>query len=135
MKVFLDANVLVSAVATRGLCADVVREVLLSHQLIISPPLLMEVEKALRGKLGVPPTFISEFILVLKQDALLSSPTVQPEVLLKDKDDLIILSSALSGHADLFVTGDKEVLDLRKIGKIQIVSPRGFWEKLKESKG
>jgi putative PIN family toxin of toxin-antitoxin system len=134
MKVFLDTNVLVSALATRGLCGDVVREVLLSHQLIISLPLLTEVEKALRGKLGAPPTFISEFIQVLKQDALLSSPTVQPEVLLKDKDDLIILSSALSGDTDLFVTGDKEVLDLRKIGKMQIVSPRGFWEKLKESK-
>ena len=102
MKVFLDTNVLVSAVATRGLCADVVREVLLSHQLIISPPLLTEVEKALRGKLGAPPTFISEFIQVLKQDALLSSPTVQPEVLLKDKDDLIILSSALSGSRGSF---------------------------------
>lgn len=135
MKVFPDTNVLVSAVAARGLCADVVREALLSHQLIISPPLLTEVEKALRGKLGAPPTFISEIIQVLKQEALLSSPTVQPEVLLKDKDDLIILSSALSGDTDLFVTGDKEVLDLRKIGKMQIVSPRGFWEKLKESKG
>lgn len=27
MKVFLDTNVLVSAIATRGLCADVLREV------------------------------------------------------------------------------------------------------------
>ena len=134
MKIFLDTNVLVSAVATRGLCADVVREVLLSHRLIISLPLFTEVEKALRGKLGAPPNFISEFIQTLKQDALLSIPTVQPDVLLKDKDDLIILASALSAQADLFVTGDKEILGLQKIGKMQIVSPRGFWEKLKEAK-
>ena len=134
MKIFLDTDVLVSAVATRGLCADVVREVLLSHRLIISRPLLTEVEKALGGKLGAPLIFISEFIQVLKQDALLSTPAIQPEVLLKDKDDLIILASALGGQADLFVTGDKEILNLQKIGKMGIVSPRGFWEKLKEPK-
>ncbi len=40
MRVFLDTNVLVSAVATRGLCADVLREVLLSHQLLVSADLL-----------------------------------------------------------------------------------------------
>jgi len=44
MRVFLDTNLLVSAVATRGLCADVLREVLLSHQLVISPPLLSELK-------------------------------------------------------------------------------------------
>jgi uncharacterized protein len=135
MKIFLDTNVLVSALATRGLCADVVREVLLSHQLILSPPLLTELEKALGEKLGVPPSLISEFIHVLKQDALFSSPTALPDVHLRDENDLIILSCALTGQADLFVTGDKEVLDLRKIGKMEIVSPRGFWERLKESKG
>jgi putative PIN family toxin of toxin-antitoxin system len=132
MKVFLDTNVLVSALATRGLCADVVREVLLSHQLIISAPLLIEVEKALGKKLKIPSNLISEFIRFLEEDAVLSSPSDQPNIPLKDKDDLIILASALAGQADLFVTGDKEILDLRKIGKMEIVSPRGFWEKLKE---
>jgi len=39
VKVFLDTNILVSATATRGLCADVLREVLASHQLIVSDPL------------------------------------------------------------------------------------------------
>ena len=32
MKVFLDTNVLASAAATRGLCADVLREVFASHR-------------------------------------------------------------------------------------------------------
>ncbi len=134
MRIFLDTNVLASAVGTRGLCADVVREVLVSHRLIIFPQLLMELENVLGRKFGVPPNLISDFIHVLKQDAILSSPIHRPDVFLKDEDDFIILSSALSGQADLFVTGDKEILELQKIGKMEIVSPRGFWEKLKESK-
>jgi len=34
VKVFLDTNILVSGVATRGLCADVIRLVLAEHELI-----------------------------------------------------------------------------------------------------
>ncbi len=44
MRVFLDTNVLVSAVATRGLCADVLRETLVSHQLVVSAPLIAELK-------------------------------------------------------------------------------------------
>jgi predicted nucleic acid-binding protein len=111
-----------------------VREVLLSHQLIISAPLLAETEKTLGGKLKIPPSVVSELIQFLKEDSVLSLPANPSDVSLRDKGDLIILASALGGRADLFVTGDKEVLELRKVGPMEIVSPRGFWEKLKESK-
>jgi len=62
MRVFLDTNVLVSAVATRGLCADVLREVLVSHQLVISSPLLNELTNILHSKFGIPFDVITEFI-------------------------------------------------------------------------
>jgi predicted nucleic acid-binding protein len=42
-----------------------------------------------------------------------------------------VLSCALNGKADLFITGDKELLGLIRIGDMEIVSPRTFWEKLK----
>jgi len=44
---------------------------------------------------------------------------------------LTILSCALDGEAELFVTGDNKLLGLRRIGKIEIISPRVFREKLK----
>ena len=61
MKVFLDTNVLVSAVATRGLCADVLRETLVSHQLVISTPLIAELKNILHTKIRIPQEIISEF--------------------------------------------------------------------------
>jgi putative PIN family toxin of toxin-antitoxin system len=131
MKVFLDTNVLASAVATRGLCADVLREVLSSHELIISKPLLKELRQVLQRKFGVPASLISEFINMLQQDTVLADSSDFPDVKIKDNDDLIILAAALTGNADLFVTGDKELLALGKIGNLEIVSPRSFWEKLK----
>ncbi|MGA2315443.1 MAG: putative toxin-antitoxin system toxin component, PIN family [Thermodesulfobacteriota bacterium] len=131
MRVFLDTNVLVSAVATRGLCADVLREVLRHHHLIISPELLTELESVFRKTLGLPQNIIFEFIEVIKQDSQLSVSSPLLNVNIRDKDDLLMLSSALNGGADLFITGDKELLGLQSIKNMGIVSPRMFWERLK----
>jgi len=131
MRVFLDTNVLVSAVATRGLCADVLREVLVSHQLVISSPLLNELSNILHSKFGIPFNVITEFIEMLNQDVILSEQTESAVIDIQDQDDVIILSTALSGGAELFVTGDKEILALGKIQHMEIVSPRKFWEILR----
>ena len=131
MKVFLDTNVLVSATATRGLCADVFREVLTSHQLVISALLLTELERVLREKFGVPDDVITELIKILQQDAHVSTPINLTGIEILDKDDVLILSSAVNGKADLFVTGDKELLELGTVENLEIVSPRVFWERVK----
>ena len=74
MRIFLDTNVLASAVATRGLCADVLREVLTRHDLIISNALLKELKRVLQKKFSVPSQFISGFIAILQQDTILAVP-------------------------------------------------------------
>lgn len=131
MKIFLDTNVFVSAMATRGLCADVLREVLTSHQLVVSDSLLNELKQVLHQKLRVPAMLIDEVIEMLQQDAHFANSKDLADIVIKDKDDLMILSSALNGKADLLVTGDKELLDLGRVEGMDIVSPRMFWEKLK----
>jgi len=131
MRVFLDTNVLVSAVATRGLCADVLREILVSHQLVVSSPLIAELKNILHTKLGIPQQIISDFVEVLTQDSIFSENTELTNIDINDNDDILILSTALNGNAELFVSGDKELLELKKIQSMQIVSPRKFWETLK----
>ena len=130
MKVFLDTNVIVSATATRGLCADVFREILLSHELIVSAPLLTEVSRVLSAKFGASAEMIETVIRILKQDTIFSQPLDPPDVKIQDRDDLLILASALAGKAEVLVTGDKELLTLGSIHNIEIISPRQFWEKI-----
>jgi len=133
MRVFLDTNVLVSAFATRGLCEDVLREVLTTHELVVSSPLLKELERVLRIKFHMPRATVSEILEFLRQETLIARAGAPPDVTLKDRDDLLILSSALRGKAEVFVTGDKELLALRKVKALEILSPSGFWEKLKRA--
>ena len=131
MKVFLDTNVLASAAATRGLCADVVRQVLASHQLFISDQVLNELVNVLRFKFGAAQDLIDDFIWLLQQDSIHALPSQLPKVRLQDKDDLPILGAAIASGAEVLVTGDKELLELGDIEGLEILSPRQFWEKLK----
>ena len=134
MRVFLDTNVLASAAATRGLCADVLREVLTSHELLTSEQVLSELERVLRTKFDVPRDLIDDFMGLMRQDTVLAKPGPLLDIEIDDKDDVPILSAAISAAADVFVTGDKEILDLGQIGRLTILSPRQFWEKLKDQR-
>lgn len=131
MRVFLDTNVLASAVATRGLCADVMREVLTSHELVTSPQVLNELERILRNKFGVSQDLIDDFILLMGQDTVLAKSGELLRIQIRDQDDIPILSAAVAAAAHVFVTGDKELLDIGRIENLKILSPRQFWETLK----
>jgi len=131
VRVFLDTNVLASAAATRGLCADVLREVFASHELLTSAQVLRELRRVLRSKFGVDQDLVDDFISLMRQDTVLARPGEPPGVEIQDQDDVPILSAAISAGADAFVTGDKELLAIGRIEKLAILSPRQFWEKLK----
>ena len=133
MRVFLDTNVLASAFGTRGLCADVLREVLSAHDLLISDVLFQELERVLLQKFKIPASILPEILFLLQQDSVYCQIGALPVVSIKDQDDLPILSCAIEGQAEVFVTGDKELLALKRIGTLLILSPRAFWEHLKGS--
>jgi len=131
MKVFLDTNVLASAAATRGLCADVLREVFASHELFISEQVLNELGGVLKLKFGVGQGLIDDFIWLLQQESAIARTLQLPKVELQDKEDLTILGAAIAAGAEVLITGDKELLALVRVENLEILSPRQFWEKLK----
>ena len=49
---------------------------------------------------------------------------------LPDPDDEVILAAALAGKANVFVTGDKALLNLESVEGLPIITPRGLWESL-----
>ena len=133
MRVFLDTNVLVSAVATRGLCADLVREVLAGHELVVSRQVLNEVGEALRRKLGVDAATADDYVRLLEQDATVARPGPVPDVDLRDRDDLPILGAAVAARVDALVTGDRELVELGLVEGVAVLSPRACWDRLRSA--
>ncbi|MCL4503567.1 MAG: putative toxin-antitoxin system toxin component, PIN family [Deltaproteobacteria bacterium] len=130
MRVLLDTNVIVSAVATRGLCADVFRAVLSAHELVTCAQVLQEVRRILGTKFGVPEPLIAEYLELIGQDAIVADPVDLPDLPIQDKDDAVIVAAAINAGAEVLVTGDHELQSLRNVGKLRIMSPRGFWEEM-----
>jgi len=131
MKVFLDTNVLASALATRGLCADVLREVFSSHDLLTCDEVLEELRGVLRDTFGVPEELIKEVLGLLLRETKIITARRSARIHVKDETDIPILRAALAGEAEVFVTGDKEVQGLGRIERMAILSPREFWEMLR----
>ena len=130
MRAFLDTNVLVSAFATRGLCAELFELVVLEHDLILGRSVLRELSKALQQKVKLPARDTAAIITFLEDEASQLVESSDPAAVDVDRDDAIVLGDAIVGHGEVFVTGDAKILRVGRYGDIRIVSPRGFWELL-----
>jgi predicted nucleic acid-binding protein len=52
---------------------------------------------------------------------------------IRDKDDRWVFASAVEGRAEVFVTGDRDLLDVAGAAPLKIVDPRGFWQLSRKS--
>lgn len=135
MKVFLDTNVLVSAIATRGVCADILPIVVAEHELLVGETVRKELRRVLRDKLHLPANLITEFDDFLKVQGTVIPKAEPVPIKLRDATDVAIVSEALAGGADTLVSGDRDLFEAQPPRGLKIVNPRGFWELLKSHTG
>ena len=132
MRIGLDTNVIVSAVAARGLCADLFQVILLEHELVIGETVLVELRRVLSEKFHVPDATIKTLEGLLRRQAAIVAAESDAAIDGLDSADTAVLHEAAAGSVDVFVTGDRELQDLRQ-SAVQIVSPRGLWDMLRRA--
>jgi putative PIN family toxin of toxin-antitoxin system len=132
VRVALDTNVLVSAVATRGLCADLFNLVLAEHELIVGEAVLAELRKVLRARMRVPGKIIDEYVTLLRQEGTVVKAAGDMLIAIRDEADVVVVAEAIAGKADVLVTGDRDLLDVARKLPIPVLTPRGLWELLRE---
>ena len=59
-------------------------------------------------------------------------PKIKLQMLKEDTEDNKVLECALAARADFIVSGDKHLLELGKFKKTRILTPREFFDSLKE---
>ncbi len=135
MRVFFDTNVLVSAFAARGLCAELLEVVLRNHELVMGRNVLRELEKALLQKVRATPDRCDEALASVTGGAAQIVEAAAPLDCDASPEDALILGEAAAGDADFFVTGDAALLRLKSAGALRIVSPRELWDSMRTSSG
>lgn len=129
MKIVLDTNVLVAALVADGLCRDLVRRRVRSHELCSSEVLLKELATTLRRKFKVTAADIP-WLEEYRAKAILCKPLPLPAPVCRDPDDDLVLATAIEAKVEMIVTGDEDLLILRQYAGIRILSPRQFLEHL-----
>lgn len=141
MKAVLDTNVLVSAmIGPQGAPAAILkawRE--REFQLVTSSLLVAEAGNVLRRRRIQKFTGLSlEDVEELLDDLLATAVVVEPsgvlDVIASDPDDNRVLEAALGGEADYVVSGDRDLLDLKRYEHVEIVTPMRFLAVLSASR-
>lgn len=127
MTVVFDTNVIVAALLSNGLCHECFRRVVRGRLLASSPALLQELESTLRRKFAV--TVAAEaFLGALRDRVRLVDPIPLPARVCRDRDDDLVLATAMAAGAELIVTGDQDLLVLGTYEGVRLVTPREFLE-------
>jgi uncharacterized protein len=129
MRVVLDTNVVVSALIWGGkpltllqLAAD---GTLVLHT---SPELIQELRDVLgrdrlKARLLGNRSSIEPALSLYTGLAISVTPTLVAGVVANDPDDDHVIAAAVAANADLIISGDRHLLDLRRHGTIRIVTP------------
>ena len=128
MKVILDANVIIAAFASRGLCSAVFELCLDRFDIVLSEAILKEVYINLIDTIKLPYPQCDLIVLYLREHCFLSEIDDVDESPCRDKNDLHVLGLAQHSSADYIITGDKDLLDLFQYKNTKIITPRQFWE-------
>ena len=117
--------------ATRGICADVLRVVIAGHALVVSETVLDELRRVLRRKLGVPAETVEAAEAFIRRHGSVIDRAPPLGIEIRDPCDVPVLEQAIAGQAAVLVTGDRDLLEIEQAVPIRIVSPRGLWEDLR----
>jgi len=124
LRVVLDTNVFISALLVDGTSREILN---LARQqeitLVASPSILSETAKKLREKFKWPEHNIKKFLRQTSHLAELTNPKKSLKVIKADETDNRILECAVSGKANLILSGDKHLLKLKEYQNIPIMKP------------
>ncbi len=124
MRVVVDTNVLVSALVGHGKPRRLVFKLLEEHQVVSSRQMLAEfVDVLSREKfMEIDKSDVSSFLSILASKIILVTIKRYFKVVAEDPDDDMVLNTAYEGRATHIVSGDRHLLNLKRLGGIKMVT-------------
>lgn len=127
MRVILDSNVWLAVLTTNGFCRAMWKRARRNCVICASPDILDEIEGKLRLKFGFSSRHARLLTLFVERQTH-AVKAVSVVHACRDPDDDRILAAALDGNCSHLITGDTDLLTLKKIDDTSIVTPREFAE-------
>ena len=132
MKVILDSNIYIAAFSSRGLCSSLFELCLDSATILISEHILLEISRVFSKKIMLPGDKANDIIAYLRNQCVAGDHKRLNERICRDADDDNILALANDNQVDYIITGDSDLLVLKKFDPAPIINPREFWAIIKK---
>jgi putative PIN family toxin of toxin-antitoxin system len=133
VKIALDSSVLIAAHISRaGVCAELLEDLLLHHELVTSEFILGELGRKLVEKFRFPEREAGQVAAFLRRVAVVVEPAELPSDLCRDPTDIPILGTAVAGECALLISVDRDLLDMRRINETPIIRPGEYWRRATE---
>jgi putative PIN family toxin of toxin-antitoxin system len=134
LRVACDTNVLVSAFIAAGPPSRVVETAIDGGiELVLLEPVMVELERVLRQKLGFGAGRFREVDALLREVAVETAPAPSgpPEEISGDRDDDLVLACACAADVSVLASGDrKHLLPLGEYRGIRILTPQALLAEL-----
>ena len=132
-RVVVDTNVVISALTAGGTPQKIIQAWITGEFLaVMSTELRQEITTVFnRSKFIKPDKKRRALLGTLFNQALMVLPQPISELVFPDENDHFLLELAVTAQAAIIVTGDKALLNIKKIKGIEILSPQLFCRKLK----
>ncbi|MFH1877192.1 MAG: putative toxin-antitoxin system toxin component, PIN family [Candidatus Omnitrophota bacterium] len=127
MRVYFDTNVLVSAFVGHGYTFDVIKDAIYKHDLYYTEFVLEEMQRILTEKLKLTDEVTLSAVSVVKKYFERGKTSKTVKKICRDEKDNQILADIVENKIDLLMTGDKDLLVLKKYEGIKIIEPKEYW--------
>ena len=134
MKIVIDSNVLISGLISRGVSSRVLDICIDKHSVYISEFIISEVIEKLENKINIPQMDLRRINKFLTDSFIFISPQGDMPDICRDKDDNNILFLSHFINANLLISGDKDLSELKVYNEILIITPREFLENYSDQK-
>ena len=130
-RVFIDTNIFISAYFWPGNERNLVSIPPKNIKYYTSQQVLDEIKKVLMEKFNVNINDIDGYISKILSKFIIAKPDVKSQVVVRDEKDTDILKSALSEQCTFLITGDKDLLTLKKVRNTRILTCTELIKELK----
>ena len=130
MKLVLDTNIFISAFYWGGIPQLVIDRIIEGlDQLFISNKILGEIADVMaRPKFKTGAETIDRYIKTIERTGKKIYTTGKTIDICRDKDDNDKIECGIKANVDFIITGDEDLLVLKKYKKIKIITPKEYLE-------
>jgi uncharacterized protein len=130
VRIALDSSVLIAAHISRaGVCAELLEDILMHHELVISDFIFEELTRKLKEKFKFPPRDAAQVAAFLRRVSIVVLPTDLPLEVCRDPSDVPVLGTAVAGECSLLISVDRDLLDMGEFQGIPVIRPGEYWRR------